>query len=392
MKYGALIKTLFILISILIIVFILRLFSIITKNMDKSELITGLLIKNNVFFFSPSSEYVYWGNDEGFIKSIVNIFLPGNKYVYEQAAFDASTMPSEYIAYYTAMSLSDNAGYAIEATKDNNKTMLTINSENTVLINNYSLSQLNSYPYLVNEFYTVDRTTYIDEDLLNATSFLSEDFRINKSDTIILIYHTHSQEAFADSKEGDPDTSIVKVGEYLAELLSKKYGFTVIHNTSVYDFRNGKLDRSKAYSYAEADLEAILAEHPEIDVIIDLHRDGLDGDKMTTNINGKETARIMFFNGLSRTVESGDIEYLYNPYRAQNLAFSFQAQLIANQKYPGLMRPIYLKGYQYNLHFRPRSMLVEAGSQKNTLEEMMNAMEPLADILNTILSEQISVN
>ena len=54
--------------------------------------------------------------------------------------------------------------------------------------------------------------------------------------------------------------------------------------------------------------------------------------------------------------------------------------------YPGLARRIYLKGYRYNMHFRPKSILVEVGAQTNTYEEAENAMKPLAEILNKVLS------
>lgn len=376
----------------LVIVFFVKFFSILTKNIDKSKILTESLVKKTVSYFNPQAEYIYWGNDQKFLKEIINFYLPANKYIYEEAAITASTVPGNYLTYYNAITISDNTGAASVALKADEEAKYTLSTNDTVFKSDYSKLQLSDYSFLVNEFYTVDRTTYIDETLLNAETFLAQDFTIDKSKDVILIYHTHSQEAFADSIEGDPDTSIVAVGQYLSELLSQKYGYKVIHSTAVYDLKNGKLDRSKAYTYAEDALEQILEENPDIEVIIDLHRDGLDGDKMTTNINGKETARIMFFNGLSRTIENGEIDYLYNTYRSENLAISFQAQLVANQKYPGLMRHIYLKGYQYNLHFKPRSMLIEAGSQKNTLEEMMNAMEPLADIINTVLSTNIVVS
>ena len=93
----------------------------------------------------------------------------------------------------------------------------------------------------------------------------------------------------------------------------------------------------------------------------------------------------MFFNGLSRTTSTGDIAYLKNPYIEDNLAFSFQMQLAAAEYYPGLTRRIYLKGYRYNMHFCPKSLLVEVGAQTNTLKEAKNSMEPLADLLSKVL-------
>jgi len=94
----------------------------------------------------------------------------------------------------------------------------------------------------------------------------------------------------------------------------------------------------------------------------------------------------MFFNGLSRTKANGDIAYLPNPYIQDNLAFSLQLARYAKEYYPDWFRTIYLRGYRYNLHLRPKALLVECGAQTNTVEEEMNAMQPLADILNKVLT------
>ena len=133
-------------------------------------------------------------------------------------------------------------------------------------------------------------------------------------------------------------------------------------------------------------LEKILQENPTIEVVIDLHRDAVSGDrKLMMDLQGRPTARFMFFNGLSYIRKSGRIEYLENPYIQDNLAFSFQAQVAANEYYPGLVRKVYLKAYRYNLHLKPRSMLIELGAQNNTVEEIQNACDPLAHILAIVL-------
>ena len=103
------------------------------------------------------------------------------------------------------------------------------------------------------------------------------------------------------------------------------------------------------------------------------------------DLQGRPTARFMFFNGLSYIRKSGEIEYLENPHIQDNLAFSFQAQVAANEYYPGLARKVYLKAYRYNLHLKPKSMLIELGAQNNTVEEIMNACDPLAHILAIVL-------
>lgn len=252
----------------------------------------------------------------------------------------------------------------------------------------YSLERLSDFDFLKNTFYSVDSTTSVDSEKLNAKNMLEKDMTMQQDSSVpqILIYHTHSQEAFVDSVAGDTSTSIVGVGEYLAQILANTYGYNVIHNTSTYDIINGKLDRNYAFTLAEPDIMRILQENPSIQVVIDMHRDGVnENTHLVTDINGKSTAQFMFFNGLSYNSNVGNIEYLYNPYIQDNLAFSFQMQLQASKYYPNLTRKIYLKGYRYNLHLMPRATLVEVGGQTNTVEEAKNAMEPLADILDKVL-------
>ena len=203
----------------------------------------------------------------------------------------------------------------------------------------------------------------------------------------ILIYHSHTQETFADSREGVVEDSIVGVGNYLAEILTETYGYQVLHVTEEFDLAGGVLDRNKAYDYARPYIEQILKENPSIEVVIDLHRDGVAEDRrLVTEINGKPTAQIMFFNGLSYTASGGPVDYLPNPYIQDNLAFSFQMEYQAAQYYPDFYRGIYLSGLRYNLHLCRRAVLLEAGAQTNTVQEVKNAMEPFADILNRVLT------
>lgn len=251
------------------------------------------------------------------------------------------------------------------------------------------LEKFQDFEYVMSTFYTVDKTTSMTSEQLNAPELVQMDLRLHteKDQPQILIYHSHSQEDFIDSIPGDPSTTIVGVGAYLTSILQDTYGYHVIHVTDTFDIVDGKLDRNKAYTFAQERISQILEENPSVEVVIDLHRDGVPEDKrLVTNINGKETAKIMFFNGLSRTNKNGDITYLPNPYIRENLAFSLQMMLEAKTYYPDLARTIYLRGYRYNLHLRPKALLVECGAQTNTLQEEMNAMEPLADILNKVLT------
>lgn len=250
----------------------------------------------------------------------------------------------------------------------------------------YIAAQLADYDFLMKHFYTVHPTTTAGREMMKAETFLSEDFSLTGGGEgpQILIYHTHSQEEFADYHDGNSEATIVGVGSYLTELLEQK-GYQVIHDTSVYDLRDGKLDRSKAYTYALDGITGILQKYPSIQAVLDIHRDGVkEGTHLAQEIGGKQTATIMFFNGTSQT-PTGPIEYLKNPYRTDNMAFSFQMKLCADAYYPGFTRRIYLKGLRYNMHLRARSALIEVGAQTNTYEEARNAMEPLSELLDMVL-------
>ena len=298
-----------------------------------------------------------------------------NEETQEQTTVEIQTTSQPESATGNEIQVSDSPGYVIPAVSDAGIA--------------YSMEQLSDFDFLMSKHYTVPSRAKVIESDLVAEEMLAQDMTLktDNSKPQILIYHTHSQEGFVDSIQGDDSTSIVAVGAYLAKILSEVYGYNVIHCTEHFDIKGGSLDRSKAYTYAEYTVEQILQDNPSIEVVLDIHRDGLKegADKLVTNINGKDTAKIMFFNGVSRSSESGDIDYLYNRYRKDNLAFSFQLKLMALQCYPEFTRRNYIDAYQYNLHLRPKSVLIEVGAQNNTLQEELNAMEVLAEVLHRVI-------
>ena len=269
-----------------------------------------------------------------------------------------------------------------EKTEENTKSVLP----HPIL--DLSRDKLSDYDYLMNNFYIVDENTDASAVKIDAAEFLAEDFSLSHGplEPQILIYHSHAQETFSDSREGEEEDTIVGVGNYLTNLLREKYGYQVIHVKEAFDMMSGELDRSKAYDYACEYVENVLKENPSVEVLIDLHRDGIpENRRLVTEINGKATAQVLFYNGLSYTNSQGAVSYLPNPYIQDNLAFSFQLEYQAALYYPEFYRGIYLAGLRYNLHLRKRALLLEAGAQTNTVQEVKNAMEPFADILNRVL-------
>ena len=252
----------------------------------------------------------------------------------------------------------------------------------------YTIKELSDYDFLLSHFYIVDSTTTMTRENLNGKKLVTEDLSVDLDgdsgkEPLVLIYHTHGSETYKEEK--GKSGSVLDVGKALKKELAS-YGIASIHDTSIYDQVNGELDRNAAYDYAGDSVEATLKKNPSIQVVLDLHRDSVeDSIHLVTEVDGKDTAQIMFFNGVSR-LKSGELTYLKNPNKSANLAFSLQMQLLAAKYYPDFTRKIYIKGYRYNLHLARRAVLIEVGAQNNTVSEAKNAMKPLAEMLYRLLS------
>ena len=256
------------------------------------------------------------------------------------------------------------------------------------------LAKMKDLQYLRSKYYIVDSRTSLLAGDIDVEQALSLDLTIEKTkqEPKVLIFHTHIHEGFADSDMSKGlSEGIWGVGEELKRILEEEYGIGVIHDGGQYDMVNGKGQTTGAYERMEPPIREILKKYPSIEVCIDLHRDGVaEGTRLVTEIDGKPTAQVMFFNGLCRLNKNGTpqpISGLENPYIKENLAFSLQMKTAADQFYPNFTRKIYLNAYRFSLHFMPRSSLVEVGAQTNTKAEAKNAMKPLAQVLASVLSD-----
>jgi len=254
------------------------------------------------------------------------------------------------------------------------------------------IETLTSFSYLANRIFLADPETILLPSDINVHKFLETDLTIDidTDGPQVLIFHTHSAEMFTDSNPSDPMTGVMGTGRYLAQVLAEVHGIETLHHTGRFDFIDGASHRPGSYERMEPAIRQILDQNPSIQVIIDLHRDGVGpyAPPFLRYIDGVPTAQIMFFNGLSRQNRNGqavEIARLPNPYQQENLNFSFRLQLAANQLYPGLARRVYLRQFRYSLHMLPRSTLVEVGNQHNTQQQAKNAMYPLAGVIAAVL-------
>lgn len=305
----------------------------------------------------------------------------------------AEVLPGQAAVSFPASATAQHT-QKVFGTKDVEFSKTITENGRTLTVSAEELEKLKDFSYLKSKYYIIDsRTTLLSADI-DAEQALGLDFSIEKTakEPKILIFHTHSHEGFADSDMSKGlSEGIWGAGEELKRILEETYGIGVLHDDGQYDVVDGKGQITGAYERMEPQIRKILAEHPSIEVCIDLHRDGVgDNTRLVTNVNGKPCAQVMFFNGLCRLNKNGTaqaISGLENPYLKENLAFSLQMKTAADALYPNFSRKIYLNAYRFSLHMLPRSTLIEVGAQTNTKAEVWNAMEPLAKVLASVLTE-----
>lgn len=197
---------------------------------------------------------------------------------------------------------------------------------------------------------------------------------------LVAIYNSHNGETYTpthgvpriDGKQG----GVVDVARVLAEALENTYGIGTVRSEEMHDYPSYTL----SYSNSLKTVEAILREHPSVEIVIDVHRDYQPTRAQSVaTINGEKAARILLVVG-------NDARQIHPRWR-QNLAFANRLETKMDEMYPGLSRGIRQLDGRYNQHLHQRALLVEVGSAENTLEEAKRSAELLADVLNEMLKE-----
>lgn len=205
----------------------------------------------------------------------------------------------------------------------------------------------------------------------------------------ILIYHTHTTEAYAmdgtdiynesgTARTTDNYYNMVRVGEEMAQVFQAA-GFGVVHDTQLYDYP----EYNGAYTRSGAAVQSWLEQYPSIQIVLDVHRDALvaeDGTiyKTTAEVNGEKVAQCMLVVG------SDDGGQPHDGWR-QNLALAVEFQHQADADWPTLARPIVLRSSRFNQQLAPGALLVEVGTHGNTLQEALDAARLFAGSMTQVL-------
>lgn len=198
---------------------------------------------------------------------------------------------------------------------------------------------------------------------------------------LVAVYHTHTGETYQltdglprlDGKEG----GVVRAGEALCRELEQKCGIPTLHIKKIHD-----RDYGQSYLESEKTVRQVLAEHPELEVLLDVHRDaGKPREDCVVKINGKNVATVLIVVG-------SDARATFPTWR-QNEQFAQVLAAALNKKYPGLCQGVRVKEGRYNQFLHPRALLVEIGSTNNTLEEAVEAAKLLADVVGEVVKELV---
>lgn len=202
----------------------------------------------------------------------------------------------------------------------------------------------------------------------------------------VLIVHTHTTESYMAEKrdyytESDKtrttndSENIVAVGEELKKGLIQK-GIGVIHATEKHDYP----EYTGSYNRAAETIKKYLNKYPTLKVVIDLHRDSItasnkDKTALVKEVNGKSAAQLMLVSGC----QDGSVTGFEN--WKQNFGLAIRLQQSMEVMYPGLARPILFTPRRYNQHLTTGSLLIECGTEANTLEEAEYSASLLANAL-----------
>lgn len=228
------------------------------------------------------------------------------------------------------------------------------------------------------------------ESLLNLP--LGFDFA-NTSEPQVLIFHTHTTESYLEYDEGyyhesfyprtdDNSKNMVSVGERIAKSLQSK-GIGVIHATEVHD----SPEYTGAYDRSWETISKYVQQYPSIKVVLDIHRDSIAGDNMskvkpTFEVNGRKAAQIMIMSGHDPDGSYGFPDWEYN------LRFALKLQQYAEDMYPGMTRPLFFGDFAYNMPISRGSLLIEVGTDVNTVTEAQYTGELLGNVLAKVLQSE----
>ena len=203
---------------------------------------------------------------------------------------------------------------------------------------------------------------------------------------IVYLYNTHQSEEYAKSnnQEYNVKPTVMTVSYMLRERLNNNNIPTIVETNDITEFlRTNNWNYASSYKVSRILMEDAKSKNNSLMYFIDLHRDSVNKNISTINIDNKNYAKILFIVGLE------------NPNYMENLALTESLNNMFDRKYPNLSRGIYKKQGKgvngvYNQDFSNRTILIEVGGEDNTIDEVNNTVEAISIILTEYIRGDLS--
>ena len=216
------------------------------------------------------------------------------------------------------------------------------------------------------------------EELEKVSDYIKDPNPTNLDNPIIYLYNSHQLENYnnKDLTIYGITPNVLMASYVLKEKLNEIGISTIVEETNMSEILSrNNWNYSYSYQASRSLLEQAKNKHSTLKYFIDIHRDSVTHEYSTITINGTSYAKIMFVIGLDH--KGWESNY--------KLATSINE--ILNQNYPGISRGIMKKEGAnvngiYNQDFSPNCLLLEIGGVDNTIEEVYNTMNALANILS----------
>lgn len=187
----------------------------------------------------------------------------------------------------------------------------------------------------------------------------------------VYIYNTHQTEEYdaGSLANYNIDLTVYTASNILKTKLDTYNIDAYVENKSVKEYLNKYgFNYNQSYKVSREFLESA---PDDIDLYIDLHRDSAGKDITTAVINDKSYAKVMFVVGTNFENYNLNMELAT---KLNNIFIDFN---------PNITRGIFTRHSVYNQDFSSNVVLLELGGPYNTLEEIENTLDVLADVINS---------
>ncbi len=199
----------------------------------------------------------------------------------------------------------------------------------------------------------------------------------------VLILHSHASESYENTEGYQADTAyrtldkrynMVSVGAHITQRLEAA-GIGVIHDIALHDYPS----YNGSYDHARASIREYLTQHPEICLVLDLHRDAAEtanGGQYRSSVSTPRgtSAQLMLVVGTNAAGSD-------HPAWERNLSLGVKLQAQLEKNVPGICRPLCLRSQRFNQDLSTGALLIEVGAAGNTRQEALLAAEYLADAI-----------